>query len=57
MITVVENEANECHEEWQNMNEILTELQTVRRELHDEMMKCSEDFSHPLTLDEKSNER
>ena len=57
LITDVENEANEYHEEWQNMNEILTELQSVRRKLHDVMARCLEDFSHPLTLDKKSNER
>jgi len=42
-ITDVEHQANSYHEEWQNMNEILTELQSVRRELHNEM-KCFEDL-------------
>ena len=51
LITDLENEANEYHEEWQNMNEILIDLKLFRRELNDIMSQWLEDLSHPLTLD------
>uniref|UniRef100_A0A8C4QDN9 Kringle domain-containing protein n=1 Tax=Eptatretus burgeri TaxID=7764 RepID=A0A8C4QDN9_EPTBU len=56
LITHIENEANEYHEEWQNMNEILIYLQSFRRELKNIISRLLEDLSHPLTLD-KSKER
>ena len=56
LITDVENEVDEYHEEWQNINEILIDLQSFRRELNGIMSRWLEDLSHPLTLD-KSKER
>ena len=56
LINDIENEANEYHEEWQNMSEILIDLQSFRRALNDIMSRMLEDLSHPLTLD-KSKER
>ena len=56
LITDIENEANEYHEEWQNMIEILIGLQSFQRELNDIMTRLLEELSHALMLD-KSKER
>ena len=50
LVVELEHQANEYHKQWEDMNETLTELQSVQRELHNEMMKCLEDISHPLTF-------
>ena len=46
LITDIENESNKYHEEWRNMNEILIDLQSYRRELNDIMSRLLEDLSH-----------
>ena len=56
MITDLENEAIEYHEEWQKMNDILKDIQSFRRELNDIIVGWKEVLSHPLTLNE-SNQR
>ena len=54
LITDLEHEAFEFHDEWQKMNYFLKDIQSFRRELNDIIVGWKEVLSRLLTLNESS---
>ena len=54
LITDLEQEAFELHDEWLKMNDFLEDIQSFRKELNDNFVGWQEVLSRPLILNESS---